>query len=46
MLIAILLTLTAEHDAVLPAHLGRANYAETLKRISQPTGNCTNSSLR
>jgi CRISPR-associated endoribonuclease Cas6 len=35
MLIAILLILTAEHDAVLPAHLGRANYAETLKRIGQ-----------
>ncbi|RIK38688.1 MAG: CRISPR-associated protein Cas6, partial [Chloroflexi bacterium] len=35
MLISILLTLTANRDAVLPAHLGRAHYAETLKRIGQ-----------
>lgn len=35
MLTSIMLTLTAEHDVVLPAHLGRANYAETLRHIGQ-----------
>lgn len=35
MLTSILLTLIAAADAVLPAHLGRANYAETLKRVGQ-----------
>ncbi|MEZ4737479.1 MAG: hypothetical protein R3E79_61170 [Caldilineaceae bacterium] len=33
MLIAIVLTLTSPTDAVLPAHLGRANYAATLARL-------------
>ncbi|RIK39200.1 MAG: CRISPR-associated protein Cas6 [Chloroflexi bacterium] len=35
MLTSILLTLISEADAILPAHLGRANYAETLKRLGQ-----------
>lgn len=35
MLTSILLTLLSEDAAVLPAHLGRANYAETLKRLGQ-----------
>lgn len=35
MLTSILLTLTADHDATLPSHLGRAVYSETLKRIGK-----------
>ena len=35
MLTSIMLTLSAERDAVLPAYLGRANYAETLRHIGQ-----------
>jgi CRISPR-associated endoribonuclease Cas6 len=34
MLISILLQLTTEHPASLPAHLGRANHAATLRRIA------------
>lgn len=33
MLISIILTLTSETSATLPAHLGRANYAATLARL-------------
>jgi CRISPR-associated endoribonuclease Cas6 len=35
MLTSIILTLTSEQDGVLPAHLGRAHYAETLKVLGQ-----------
>jgi CRISPR-associated endoribonuclease Cas6 len=35
MLTSILLTLVSETDATLPAHLGRANYAATLRRIGE-----------
>lgn len=35
MLIAIVLTLTSPTDAILPAHLGRANYAATLAALQR-----------
>ena len=35
MLIAIVLTLTSPTDAILPPHLGRANYAATLAALQQ-----------
>ncbi|MBV7331731.1 CRISPR system precrRNA processing endoribonuclease RAMP protein Cas6 [Chloroflexi bacterium TSY] len=35
MLIAMTLTLVSEEDALLPRHLGRANYAEVLARLGQ-----------
>lgn len=35
MLIAIQLTLESESDVTLPSHLGRANYAETLRRLGE-----------
>lgn len=35
MLIALVLTLTSPTDAVLPAHLGRANYAATLAALQR-----------
>jgi CRISPR-associated endoribonuclease Cas6 len=35
MLISLILTLISEQDGVLPPHLGRAHYAETLKHLGQ-----------
>ncbi|MGB3216582.1 MAG: hypothetical protein WBD79_04195, partial [Anaerolineae bacterium] len=35
MLIAIILKLTTDRNLALPPHLGRANYAATLRRLEQ-----------